>query len=52
MSSYWQVINYLLSPCKTDDIFAEGDMDIISYQKPQDFNAVDYLQSLCTKALG
>lgn len=51
LTSYFEVISYLLSTYATDDKLADADAEIIKCKQPQDLNAVDYLQSLRKRAL-
>lgn len=51
LTSYCQMVNYLLNMCITDDINAATDADTIDYKQPQDLNTIDYSHLLWTKAL-
>lgn len=51
LTSYCQAVRYLLNTYATDDITFEADAHIINYRQLQNFNALDYLQSLWKKAL-
>lgn len=51
LTSYRQMVKYLLNIYGKDDIVVEADADIIIYKQPKDLNDIDYLQYLWTKAL-
>lgn len=51
LTSYCQVINYLLSTYATGDIIAEASAEFFIYKRPEDFNVVNYSQSHCTQTL-
>lgn len=51
ISSYCEVLNYLLATYATDKFIAEANMDIINFKQCADKNADEHAQALWTKGL-
>lgn len=51
LTSYGHLVNILLEIFATNDIIAEAVADTTNYKERQDVKALDYSQSLGTKAL-
>lgn len=51
LTSYCEVVNFLLTTYATDDIIAAANMDIMKFEQPAGQSAVGYAQALWTKGL-
>lgn len=51
LTSYCEVVNYLLTIYATDDVITEAEADILNFKQTQSMTAMCYSQQLWEKAL-